>query len=92
MIHQVKIFDFVEEGLIELYRMLCHTQRPSAREQIFHVIDAIEAGDKRARFFIWINDDGSISPLVIGGNRRQREQMREELRTNLQIAVNQSIH
>ena len=92
MIHEIKIFDAIDEGLNELYGIFQQTWSPKARDLLSELINSLERGDITASFLIWINDDGSVSPIVIGGDSVQRNKMVNDFGMTLQKSLKQSLH
>ena len=92
MIREIAVFDAVEEGISKLYCMLCDTESPKIRNQIRDLIYMLESGERKTALFIWVNNDGSLSPLIIGGSPRMRKKIRGDLETLVQHLSERTLH
>ena len=92
MIHEIKIFDAIDEGIDELYGMYHQTWSTEARYLLSELIDSLEQGDVTARLLIWVNDDGSVSPLVMGGDAVQRRKVAKDFGLTVKESLKQYLH
>ena len=92
MIHEIKIFDAIDEGINELNNMYHQTRSSKGRELLSDLINSLEQGDVNARLLIWVNEDGSVSPIVIGGDPTQRSKMANDFGATVKNSLKQYLH
>ena len=92
MLQRTRIYVNVEDGLAELRKLLALAKDHDNRATLESLIRTLETGEMTAALYLPMFQDGSISPIIIGGDIKDWVRVIKQIQTGLQQERTSTLH